>query len=214
MRSSSHVKGYRRGAVCILWMLLVLMITRPASHFVRLQASPVRVALLALCALRSHSRSLRSLAFRTSRSRKFSQKKCVSIDSKWSKMHRNAKKFLPLWLITTWPTPAVASLPRALRFALATYPMIPGSQGVSMPRFITIGSKLWALEGYQHTYINRNIARPWPSPFHNMTSTASHFNELMVISRKLLPSQTSYLVPRCNTWHKLFWPWLQVKFNI
>ena len=36
--------------------------------------------------------------------------------------------------------------------ALATYPMtLPGSQGVSMPSFITIGSKLLALEGYKHT---------------------------------------------------------------
>ena len=40
-------------------------------------------------------------------------------------------------------------------FALATYPMtLPGSQEVSMPSFITIGSKLWALEGYKHTYIH------------------------------------------------------------
>ena len=70
----------------------------------------------------------------------------------------------------TLPTPAVASLPRAsrfvlafsvaslhrpTRFALATYPMtLPGSQGVSMPSFMTIGSKLWALEGYKHTYID------------------------------------------------------------
>ena len=42
-------------------------------------------------------------------------------------------------------------------------------------------------------------------------------NELMVISRKLLHSQTSYLVPRqYNTisdikWHKPSWPWLKVK---
>ena len=41
-------------------------------------------------------------------------------------------------------------------------------------------------------------------------------NELMVIYRKLLHSQTSYLVPRYNTisdiyWHKPFWPWLNVK---
>ena len=40
-------------------------------------------------------------------------------------------------------------------FALATYLMtLPGSQGVSMPSFITIGSKLWALEAYKHTYIH------------------------------------------------------------
>ena len=67
----------------------------------------------------------------------------------------------------TLPTPAVASLPRASRFALAfsvaslhrasrfalaTYPMsLPGSQGVSMPSFISIGLKLWALEGYIQT---------------------------------------------------------------
>ena len=41
-------------------------------------------------------------------------------------------------------------------------------------------------------------------------------NELMVISRRLLHSQTSYLIPRYNTisniyWHKPFWPWLKVK---
>ena len=41
-------------------------------------------------------------------------------------------------------------------------------------------------------------------------------NELMVISRKLLHSQTSYLVPRHNTisdilWHQLSWPWRKVK---
>ena len=38
----------------------------------------------------------------------------------------------------------------------------------------------------------------------------------MVISRKLLHSQTSYLVPRYNTirdikWHKPIWPWRKVK---
>ena len=41
-------------------------------------------------------------------------------------------------------------------------------------------------------------------------------NELLVISRKLLHSQTSYLVPRYNAisdikWHKPFWLWLKVK---
>ena len=46
----------------------------------------------------------------------------------------------------------VVSLRWASRFALATYPTtLPGSQGVSMPSFITIGSKLWALEGYIHS---------------------------------------------------------------
>ena len=33
-----------------------------------------------------------------------------------------------------------------------TYPMsLPGSQGMSMPNFMSIGSKLWALEGYRQT---------------------------------------------------------------
>ena len=33
-----------------------------------------------------------------------------------------------------------------------TYPMSPaGSQGVSMPNFMRIGLKLWALEGYRQT---------------------------------------------------------------
>ena len=41
-------------------------------------------------------------------------------------------------------------------------------------------------------------------------------NELMVLCRKLLHSQTLYLVPRYNTisdikWHKPNWPWLKVK---
>ena len=41
-------------------------------------------------------------------------------------------------------------------------------------------------------------------------------NELMVICRTLIHSQTSYLVPRYNTisdikWHKPNWPWLKVK---
>ena len=37
-------------------------------------------------------------------------------------------------------------------FALATYPMsLPGSQGVSMPSFMPIVQKLWALEGYIQT---------------------------------------------------------------
>ena len=48
---------------------------------------------------------------------------------------------------------SVASLSWALRYALATYPMsLPGSQGVSMPSFMPIGPKLWALEGYIHTH--------------------------------------------------------------
>ena len=169
---------------------------------------------LRLRALRSHYQSLCSIRLRTSRSlcslgasrfplafsvaslpRNFQKKKCVSIDSKWSKTHKNAKKnfFTPLTRFArsdrserrsaTIPTSAVASLPRvsrfalafsvaslhrasgfglrasrsrsrfsvaslprASRFALATYPMsLPGSQGVSMPSFMSIGPKLWAL---------------------------------------------------------------------
>ena len=35
-----------------------------------------------------------------------------------------------------------------------TYPMsLPGSHGMSMPSFMPIGPKLWALEGYIHTVL-------------------------------------------------------------
>ena len=73
----------------------------------------------------SHSSSLRSLAFRAHEN--FQQKKCVSIDSKWSKTHRNTKKnFTPLTHYAlraehserqsaTVSTPAIALLSRALR---------------------------------------------------------------------------------------------------
>ena len=69
----------------------------------------------------------------------------------------------------TLPSPAVASLPRAsrfalafsvaslhwaLRFALATYPMSSQGPKVSLPSFMPIGPKLWALEGYIHRYIH------------------------------------------------------------
>ena len=113
----------------------------------------------------------------------FQKKKCVSIDSKWSKTHKNAKKqnFTPLtrfarsaasgeaqpdlplrslrslgFRTSRSHSPSLRSIGlRALRFALATYPMtLPGSKGVSMPSFMTIGSKLWALEGYIHTKVH------------------------------------------------------------
>ena len=81
------------------------MNTSLVSHFVPLQASPA--GLLGRFAPSG-----------------FSKKKWVSIDSKWSKTHKNAKKFLPLCRAlrslryarsATLPTPAVASLPRASR---------------------------------------------------------------------------------------------------
>ena len=51
---------------------------------------------------------------------------------------------------------------------------------------------------------------------HRWRSKTDIKNKLMVKSRKLSYSQTSYLVPRNNTisgieWHKLFWPWRKVK---
>ena len=64
--------------------------TSLASHFVLLQASPARLlGRFAPSALRT--RILGCFA-----PFKF-KKKCVSIDSKWSKTHKNAKIFLPLW---------------------------------------------------------------------------------------------------------------------
>ena len=120
------------------------------------------------------------------------KKKGVSIDSKWSKTHKDEKKiftslmrfarsaastasgeaqpYLPVRLLRSLGLNARIlsrfapssfallgrSLPQASRFSVATYPMtLPGSQGVSMPSFMTIGSKQWALEGYIHRYIVR-----------------------------------------------------------
>ena len=45
---------------------------------------------------------------------------------------------------------------------------LPGSQGVSKPSFMTIGPKLWALEGYIHTdllLLYRLAYRPAPRTF-------------------------------------------------
>ena len=119
--------------------------TSPASHFV-----PLRLAL--------RGYSVASLP------RNFHKKKCVPIDSKWSKTHRNAKKKIYPFDAgkgnLTYPCGRFAPSGFTLTFSvasLATYPMtLPGSQGVSMPSFITIRSKLWALEGYKHTYIVRD----------------------------------------------------------
>ena len=78
----------------------------------------------------------------------FRKKKCVSIDLKCSETHKNAKKKI---------TPLTDYALRAKRIARVakrklTYPMSPaGSQGVSMPSFMPIGLKLWALEGYRQT---------------------------------------------------------------
>ena len=101
--------------------------------------------------------------------RNFQKKKCVSINSKWSKTHKNAKK-KKFTLLTgfarserserrsatfTYPCGRFAPSGFALRarilsrfspsgFALATYPMtLPGSQGVSMPSVMLTGPKLW-----------------------------------------------------------------------
>ena len=69
------------------------IITRLASHFVPLQASPAgllgRFAPSALCASRSHSLSLRSL--------KIFKKKCVLINSKWHGLKRiKIQNFTPM----------------------------------------------------------------------------------------------------------------------
>ena len=71
---------------------------------------------------------------------------------------RILNRFAPSGFALTF---SAALLPRASGFALATYPMtLPGSQGVSMPSFITI--------------------------FHNMTSPASHFVPLQASPAGLL----------------------------
>ena len=77
-----------------LLIFIVILALRVTSCLFRLICGATRsLRSLGLCASLSHSWSLRSLAFCASRSRKFFFKKCVSIDSKWSKTHRNAKKF-------------------------------------------------------------------------------------------------------------------------
>ena len=104
----------------------ITLVFQTRSHFVPLQASPAgllgRFAPSALCA-----RILGRFAPSGFALTKIFKKKCVSIDSKWSKTHRNAKKIfssLPHyalcaqrseWRSTTLPTPAVALLPRASR---------------------------------------------------------------------------------------------------
>ena len=173
------------------FLLLVLLALRVTSCLFRLALRGYSVASLPW-ASHSHSQSIRSLGLRALRSHpqslrslKIEKKKCVSIDIKWSKTHKNAKKnfnpltrfarsaasgeaqpHLPLRSLRSlacilsrfapWASRSrfsLASLPRASRFALATYPMsLPGSQGVTMPSFMPIGQKLWALEGYIHTH--------------------------------------------------------------
>ena len=80
--------------------------------------------------------------FRTSRSRKFSKKISVSQSTQNAlKRIEMQKKFF---------TPFTEKAQVAMRNL--TYPMSPtGSQGVSMPSFMPIGLKLWALEGYRQT---------------------------------------------------------------
>ena len=59
---------------------------------------------------------LRSRASCASRSRKFLKKKCVSIDSKCSETHRNAKKKLPFWPITRFARSAKPERRSAMKF--------------------------------------------------------------------------------------------------
>ena len=126
---------------------------------------------LVLQASHSHSRLLRSLLPRASRfaltssvallprashsymfcalrSRKFLKKISVSqLTQNALKRIEMPKKILPL------------DSKRAMREARIakrklTYPMsLPVSQGVSMPSFMPIGPKLWALEGYRQTVL-------------------------------------------------------------
>ena len=80
---------------------------------------------------RSHLARFARARFTLRAHENFRKKKCVSIDSKCSETHKNAKKnFYPFDSFlarsehserrsATLPTPKVASLPRASRFALA-----------------------------------------------------------------------------------------------
>ena len=77
-------------------MALLVLAYRPAPRTFQLALRGYSVASLPR-ALRFalESRLLCSRAFRASRSRKFSKKKYVSIDSKCSETRKNAKKFYP-----------------------------------------------------------------------------------------------------------------------
>ena len=75
----------------------------------------------------------------------FKRKKCVSIDSKRSETHSNAKKSLPLWPITRF---ARSAKPERQSATLPTTMSPLGSQGVYMPSFMPIGPKLWSGEGF------------------------------------------------------------------
>ena len=143
------------------------MSTSPASHFLPLQASPVgllgRFAPSVLCAcilgrfapshfvLHTHENLKKSVSqsYQNGLKRIEKKKKCYHFDSlRASRVaHRAAKRNLTLYL----PLRSLRSVGlHALRshsqsgFALANSPMThPWSQGVSMPSFITIGSKLY-----------------------------------------------------------------------
>ena len=104
----------------------------------------------------------------------------------------------------TLPTPAVAPS----GFALATYLMtLPGSQGVSMPSFITIGSKLWVLEGYKHTYIHS----PLPSPFHYMKCQSINQSINVKFIKRTVPrkkyDQDAYkvIISSACLFHESYW---------
>ena len=99
-----------------------------------------RLALLDFrLALRGYSGASHPRALRFALTKIFQKKKCVSIDSKCSETHRNAKEITPLT--------HYAQTLRALCKAQAakrnfTYPKsLPGSQGVSMPSFQNCGQE-------------------------------------------------------------------------
>ena len=87
--------------------------------------------------------------------------------------------------------------PCALRNARAakcnlTYPMsLPGSQGVSMPSFMPIGPKLWALEGLTHTVTQTHrqtvllLLYRWHIHAHTHTHFYTYFlTSLLIIMKK------------------------------
>ena len=122
--------------------------TSPANHFVplRLALGGYSVAWLPRRFALAFSVNSLPCILRFALMKMF-KKKCVYIDSKWSKTHRNAKKifFNPFDSLRSKRRSATFALLGRFApsgFALATYPMtLPGSQGVSMPNFITIGSR-------------------------------------------------------------------------
>ena len=130
---------------------LTVITTSLASHFVSLQASPAGI----LDRFTPSKFKKKSVSQSTQNGLK-----CIKMPIKIFFYPFDAP-YLPLRSLRSVGLRAsrsrfsVVSLPWASRFAPSSYPMtLPGSQGVSMPSFMTIGLKLWALEGYMHTYIH------------------------------------------------------------